>query len=136
MGDEPRMLNALVVEDEAIAAMAISHMIEDLGCRVVDVASRGEDCLEIAARTPLDFVVMDIRLKGKMSGLDAATELLRRYDVPIVFTSAYSTKELEDRTDLGSNNVHFISKPVTEAALQRIIERLREARLRPRPDSR
>ena len=126
MNDERRILDALVVEDEAIAAMAISHMVEDLGCRVVEVASRGEDSLAIAARTPLDFVVMDIRLKGEMTGLDAAKELLRRYDLPIVFTSAYSEDELKRGSDLGRNNIHFISKPVTEAALQRVIERLRK----------
>lgn len=128
MGGESQVLNALVVEDEAIAAMAISHMIEDLGCRVVEVANRGEDSLDIAARTALDFVVMDIRLKGDMSGLDAATELLRRYGVPVVFTSAYAATELQARADLDSDKVYFISKPVTEGALQRIVDHLRAAR--------
>lgn len=125
MNEDQATLNALVVEDEAIAAMAIAHMIEDLGCRVTGVTSRGEDSLEIAARTRLDFVVMDIRLKGSMSGLDAATELVKRYDLPIVFTSAYSGSELQHRSGLIGANIHFISKPVTEAALQHIIDHLK-----------
>lgn len=125
MNEQQATLNALVVEDEAIAAMAIAHMIEDLGCRVAGVTNRGEDSLEIAARTRLDFVVMDIRLKGSMSGLDAATELVKRYDLPIVLTSAYSRSELQHHNGLIGANIHFISKPVTEAALRHIIDHLR-----------
>ena len=126
MQPDRRALNVLVVEDEAISAMAISDMLEDAGCRVRGVVHSGEDSIAMAARTGLDFVVMDIRLKGEMNGIEAAARLRERFDLPIVFTSAYSADELKQRKAL-RERVHFLDKPVTEAALQDIVELLRAA---------
>lgn len=119
-----RTLAVLVVEDEAIAAMALSHMLEDLGCRVVGVASSADECLEITGETALDFVIMDVRLKGPVNGLELAERLRASSDLPIVFTSAYSAEELSGHAGL-TEKVHFVPKPVNDIALRRIVEDLR-----------
>jgi CheY-like chemotaxis protein len=104
--------------------MALSHLLEDLGCRVVGVASTAEECLEMAAETPLDFVVLDVRLIGPTNGLELAELLRASSDLPIVFTSAYSVEELSGHPGL-TGEIHFVPKPVNDTAMRRIVEGLR-----------
>lgn len=118
------MLKVLVVEDEAIAAMAIAMMLEELGCSIAAVAGSGEQALATAAQTAPDFIIMDIRLRGAMNGIETAMELRKSRRIPVVFTSAYSETALGDLGDL-QQEAHFIGKPVTEQALQQVVEQIR-----------
>ena len=120
-----RTLAVLIVEDEAIAAMALAHLLEDLGCHVAGVASTAEECLELAAESPLDFVVLDVRLRGPTNGLELAELLRASSDLPIVFTSAYSAEELSGHPGL-TGEIHFVPKPVNDTAMRRIVEGLRQ----------
>ena len=63
----------LIVEDEAISARAAGVMLERIGCTVTGVVDSGKDAIEAAARDRPDLVLMDIRLKGEMNGIEAAT---------------------------------------------------------------
>jgi len=109
-------LKALLVEDEAIPARAAAVMLARVGCEVVAIVDTGEKALEAAAREHPDLVLMDIRLKGSMDGIEAAALIRERFDIPIVFVSAYLAEELHDpRVELAGSL--YLNKPIDEEAL-------------------
>lgn len=83
-------IKILVVEDETIVAKDIQHMLEVLGYSVPAIVSTGEDSIIKASETSLDLVLMDIRLKGEMDGIEAAGQMRDRFRIPVVFLTAYA----------------------------------------------
>lgn len=116
---KPRIL---IVEDEIIVAMDIQQILEKLGYDVYAVVSSGEESIKKASRIKLDLVLMDIKLKGKINGLKAAQHLQKRFNLPVIYLSAYGddvTKESSQRT----KHFGFIHKPFQEKELRSIIEK-------------
>ena len=70
--------NILVVEDESIVAKDIQHSLKKLGYTVLGICNSGADAIKLASETKPDLVLMDIMLKGDMSGIEAATEMVFR----------------------------------------------------------
>ena len=62
----------LIVEDESIVALDLKHRLMELGYVVTAVTNSGEKAIQQAAETRPDLVLMDIRLNGKMDGIEAA----------------------------------------------------------------
>ena len=86
----------LIVEDEESIALDIWEMLEQLGYQVAGVADSGEKALKIVAETGPDLVLMDIQLKGGMDGVETAREILRHFDIPVVYvTGSADTKTLQ-----------------------------------------
>jgi PAS domain S-box-containing protein len=92
MTEEQRTTPAriLVVEDEAIVAMSIKDRLMELGYEVADIVSSGEDAIRAARQLMPDLILMDIVLKGKMDGVEAAGEIRRSLEIPVVYLTAYS----------------------------------------------
>ena len=65
-------MNILVVEDESIVAKDIQVCLRKLGYEVISTCSSGEDAIDKALEMKPDLIMMDIMLKGDMSGIDAA----------------------------------------------------------------
>src|ERR1035437_8596123 len=80
----------LIVEDEFIVANYIEARLLDLGYSVAGKADSGTAAIEIAGTLSPDLVLMDIRLQGSMDGITAATEIRRRFKLPVVFLPAYA----------------------------------------------
>ncbi len=111
----------LVVEDEHIVAMGIKKMLKSLGYQVTGIASTGEDAINKAESTFPDLVLMDIMLKGDLDGIEAAGEIIKRFDLPVVYLSAYSDSKLLDRAkQTGPSG--YIVKPFEEKDLHSSIE--------------
>lgn len=110
----------LIAEDEAIAAMALRIMLESRGCTVVGVAARGQEAIDLACTSNPDLVLMDIRLKGGMSGFEAARAIQACRDIPVIFTTAYSVDELHANLDSEGRHL-YLTKPVNEDQLARAI---------------
>ncbi len=87
----------LLVEDQAIIAMAEAEMLGRHGYDVV-IAHSGEDAIRVFSETPrVDLVLMDINLGSGMDGTATAERLLAERDLPIVFLSAYSDRTTVQR---------------------------------------
>lgn len=87
-GEEP--LRVLLVEDNLRLQEAMVVGLEATGAvHVVGTATRGEDAVESClAQGPVDVILMDVSLAGKMNGIEAATAIRREYPrQPIVFYS-------------------------------------------------
>ena len=111
----------LIVEDEAIIAMEIEANLKQLGYDVVAVTDTGEDAIEKAGSCRPDIVLMDIRLKGQLDGIEASFIIKSKYGVPIVFLTAYLDENRLKRAKLAIP-FGYILKPVQERDLKVTIE--------------
>ncbi|MHC1754266.1 MAG: response regulator [Methanosarcina sp.] len=111
----------LIVEDEHIVAMGIKRMLKGLGYTVTGVASSGEDAISKAESTFPDLVLMDIMLKGELDGVEAAKEIKERFDVPVVYLTAYSDSSILERVKK-TGPFGYIVKPFDEKDLHSNIE--------------
>ncbi len=81
----------LLVEDEAVIALARRKLLEKHGYRV-EHAPNGEAAI-LAARNRFDLVLMDIELGSGMRGTEAAARIAQDRDIPIVFLSSQASPE-------------------------------------------
>jgi len=113
-------VKVLIVEDEGIIALDIGIMVAKLGHSVSGVVYSGEESVREAGKIRPDVVLMDIRLKGKIDGLQAARMIGVRYHIPIVFVTAFS-----DPVTLGrawaTKPLAFLQKPFDERELESIL---------------
>jgi two-component system cell cycle sensor histidine kinase/response regulator CckA len=111
----------LVVEDEVIVAKDLQNELKSLGYDVPFIASSGEEAIEKAAATRPNLVLMDIRLKGQMDGVDAAHELRRRLNIPVVFLTAYADESTLQRAKV-AEPYGYLLKPFERRELRISIE--------------
>jgi CheY-like chemotaxis protein len=114
-------LRALIVEDEILIAEELRERLSRLGFSVIAAVDSAEEGIAIATRERPDLVLMDIRLKGKKDGVQAAEEIRQQVDVPIVYLTAYSDQRTVDRAKMTEHD-GFILKPFQRRELQSTIE--------------
>jgi PAS domain S-box-containing protein len=84
----------LIVEDESIVALDLKLQLQDLGYDVVGIAASGEEALRLAASKQPDLVLMDVRLQGDMSGIEAAARLRQTAaPPPLIYLTSHSDGE-------------------------------------------
>jgi PAS domain S-box-containing protein len=89
----------LLVDDEAIIAMAEKTALEKYGY-VVMIANTGEEAVTAIEKTPaIDLILMDINLGAGMDGTEAAALILRQRDLPVVFLSSHMEPEIVEKTE-------------------------------------
>jgi len=113
VGDHP--LRILVVEDEALIAMDIELMVEELGGQSIGVVRTGAGAIAEAERLRPDVILMDIQLADEIDGVQAAERIRAKSGTPIVFVSANSDRDMQRR--IAALDASFVSKPVVGAYL-------------------
>ncbi|NJB69364.1 PAS domain S-box-containing protein/putative nucleotidyltransferase with HDIG domain [Desulfobaculum xiamenense] len=111
----------LVVEDESIVSLDIRHRLKALGYEAAALVSSGEDAVRMAGESAPDLVLMDIHLAGAMDGVQAAEEIRHRFDVPVVYLTAYADHETLQRVKV-TEPFGYILKPFEDRELQSAIE--------------
>ena len=111
----------LVVEDENIVALEIQSRLEGLGYVVLAIASSGEEAIQKAEETNPDLVLMDIKLKGDMDGIETAEEIRTRFNLPVVYLTAYAEENTLQRAKITAP-YGYILKPFEERELHANIE--------------
>ena len=111
----------LIVEDEAIIAMEIESQLQGLGYEVISIVDTGEKAIKKAGEDNPDLILMDIRIKGEMDGIQTAAIIREQFDIPVVFSTAYLD---EERIELAKLTMPFgyVLKPVQERDLKVTIE--------------
>ncbi len=109
-------INILVVEDESIVRKDIERSLEKLGYNVVGHADNGEKALEIARLTKPDLALMDIQIKGAMSGIDTAEAIKQEMDIPVIYLTAYADEPTLNKAKLTEPH-GYILKPFKEIDL-------------------
>lgn len=111
----------LIVEDEAIVAMDIQARLEQRGYAIAGMAATGEDAIRLAAQARPDLVLMDIRLRGEMDGITAASQIRERFRLPVIFLTAHAEETTLQRAKV-AEPFGYILKPFEERELHTLIE--------------
>ena len=111
----------MVVEDEAIVAEDIQTRLTSLRYAVSAVVSSGDEAIAKAGETRPDLVLMNIRLKEDMDGIEAAEEIRARFDIPVVYLTAYADEDTLQRAKI-TEPCGYIIKPFQERELHIAIE--------------
>ena len=80
----------LIVEDERLVAEELRERLQRLGFTIVAVDSTAEKAITHAENFRPSLVLMDIRLQGSQDGIAAADVIRQRFDIPVVYLTAYS----------------------------------------------
>ncbi|AFY31511.1 ATP-binding protein [Calothrix sp. PCC 7507] len=111
----------LVVEDERIIAFDIKNCLEKSGYTVPAIAAYGEQAIAKAGEFHPDLVLIDVMLKGNMSGIEAAAEISSRFNIPIIYLTAYSDASNLQKAKI-TQPLGYILKPFVETQLITTIE--------------
>jgi chemotaxis response regulator CheB len=110
----------LIVEDEAAQAIDLEQQVRSLGYDVVACVSTGEEALRAARELP-DVALVDIRLGGKLDGIETAGILTSRFKIGVIYTTAHDDAETIRRLKrtLPSG---YLGKPIRSQDLHGAIE--------------
>jgi two-component sensor histidine kinase/AmiR/NasT family two-component response regulator len=111
----------LVVEDDKIISMEIKDRLQTLGYEVPAVVFSGEEAIEKARIILPDLVLMDIRLQGKIDGIEAAENIKAECDIPVIYLTAYTDEATLQRAKV-TEPYGYIVKPLEERELHSAIE--------------
>jgi signal transduction histidine kinase len=101
----------LIVEDESITALDIEDILSSLGYLVIGIVESGAEAIAAAERKQPDLILMDINLKGQMDGVEAAREIQSRFQIPVVYLTAFGDEVTLQRTAL-TEPYGYILKPI------------------------
>ena len=110
-----------VVEDESIVSLEIQSRIKHLGYIVSGTAASGDEAIRKVIDLKPDLILMDIRIKGEIDGIETAAEIKKIYDVPIIFLTAYADPVTIQRAKI-TDPFGYIIKPFEERELHISIE--------------
>jgi DNA-binding NtrC family response regulator len=124
--------SVLIVEDDKIISLDLKFILDKAGYYVIDTVSSFEEALASAREKLPEIIIMDIILRGKGNGIDAALRIKQRYNIPIIFLSALSKDELPLSVEEYEDSYNFLVKPLNEEELLDTIRRIEKYELRKR----
>jgi PAS domain S-box-containing protein len=113
--------NILIVEDDFVIAKVLAESLQELGYQVAGIVSTGEEAVERSAKLHPDLVLMDIRLKGEMDGIEAGEAISGDLHIPIVYLTAYSDERTVERAKI-TEPYGYLIKPFTDTELKTTLE--------------
>jgi DNA-directed RNA polymerase specialized sigma24 family protein len=110
--------DVLIIEDEPIVALDLARLVGELGHRVVGMAATQTEAAALARDLSLGLVLADVRLADGSSGLDAPSDILADFDIPVIFITAFPERLL---TGEGEEPTFLITKPFREEAVKALV---------------
>jgi DNA-binding LytR/AlgR family response regulator len=114
-------INVLVIEDESIVSKDIQYSLKKLGYNVIGAAPTGEKAVELAEELRPDIILMDIMLKGKITGIEASAQIKEKLNIPVIFLTAYADENTLAKAKV-TEPYAYIIKPFKEIDLHTSIE--------------
>lgn len=120
--NEPRKIPRIIlVEDEIIVAMDVQQRLELLGYMVVAHATNGEEALIFSGSMNPDVILMDVKIRGRMDGIETAAKIRETLDVPIIYLTAFSDEATLKRASV-TEAYGYLIKPFEDRELHATIE--------------
>lgn len=114
----PMMLTRIfIVEDEPILALDIKETLQEAGYAIVGISSNAEEALQFCRTLNPQLVLMDIKLEGTMTGIDAAQRINSELDIPVVFLTSYVDKATLDNAYKASPYGYLLKPYRTETLI-------------------
>jgi len=117
----PPRASILVAEDEHLVAEGIRHNLNELGYTVLAVVPSGEEAVQRAREMTPDLVLMDIRLRGKLDGIEAAKQIRASLGIPLIYLTSYADDETLERAKI-TEPFGYVLKPFQTRELHSAIE--------------
>ncbi len=111
----------LVVEDTVFYARLINDALQKFGYNVSAVVPTGEEAISKAKELNPDLVLMDIVLQGEIDGIEAAANIRRDVDIPVIYLTAFPDVKILERAKI-TEPFGFLIKPFNEKELHTSIE--------------
>ena len=105
------MANIIIVEDEAIVAMESKMNLSGAGHQILAIVSTAEAAILAFKESTPDLMLMDIKLKGELDGVDAMQEIRKQSNVPVIFLTGNSDSKTKSRVGNISNS-RYMQKPI------------------------
>lgn len=115
-----QQISILIVEDNLSYALEVQMMLEELGYLVLGHTETGEQALKIAKAQKPDVMILDIDLKGKLSGTDVGKQV-KSLDIPVIYLTSHLT-EAHYNEAKASHLTAFLEKPVRKFTLNAAVE--------------
>jgi CheY-like chemotaxis protein len=119
-------MKIVITEDERIIALGLSSVLKRMGHDVRELCPSGEHCIRSVEKERPDVVFMDIRMDGGMDGIETAAVLRDRYQVPVIFTTAFDDARTRERA-AAVMPAAFLTKPVGSDAIRNVLAAIRRA---------
>jgi CheY-like chemotaxis protein len=104
-----------------IISLVIENMVKELGHEVVGKATSGDEAINLASEHKPDLVLMDIRLKGEMDGIEAVTIIKNKIETAVIYLTGNSDRVNYDRAR-ETEFIDLITKPFTISDLTKSLE--------------
>ncbi|ULA60373.1 MAG: Putative Response regulator [Nitrospira sp.] len=111
----------LIVDDEVVVAEDIRRQLRSLGYIVVGVVASGSEAVDLAGEHRPDLILMDIKLKGPLDGIDAARTIQARYGTPVIYLTAFSDEDTLERAR-HTLPLAYLIKPFVSSDLRAALE--------------
>ncbi len=111
----------LIVEDEGLTAIELKNKLKNRGYKVPSMASSGEEAIQKAIALKPDLILMDIILNGKINGIEAAKEIKKTLDIPIIYITAFGDEKTLQSAKI-TEPYAYILKPFDEKEVRYAIE--------------
>jgi len=111
----------LVVEDETLIALSIKKELQILGYHVTGVVSSSTAAFKSLEKELADLVLMDIKLKGGIDGIETGKKIRELYNLPFVYITAHTDTETLERAKR-SEPYGYVVKPIEQRDLYSVIE--------------
>ena len=111
----------LIAEDDGAVALTTKKLVERMGFSVCAIVPSGEEVIDKAKEHKPDLVLMDIILKGKMDGVEAADKIRSELHIPIVYVTAYADEKVLERAKI-TEPCGYVLKPFGERELKTAVE--------------
>ena len=108
----------LIIEDEPIIGLDLTRVARELGHTVVGVAATRDEAVAMAGEFQPGLVLADVRLADGSSGMDAAADILKSFDIPVIFITAFPEHLL---TGERAEPAFLITKPFREDTVKALI---------------
>ena len=118
----------MVVEDEWVVSEQLCRSLEDLGYTISSTASAGDEAIRKVEADSPDLILMDIVLKGKMDGIEAADRINSQFNIPVIYLTAYTNQEYIVRAKQ-TKPFSYLVKPFNQKELYANIEMALHRRL-------
>lgn len=102
----------LIVEDQAVSSMTIEENLISLGYIVSDIVDMAENVIQSIEKNLPDLILMDVYLKGKMTGVEIAEIVFEKFNIPIIYLTATDNSSAF-RNSENTQMFKFITKPFT-----------------------
>jgi len=103
--------NVLIIEDEPLIALQIEEIVTSLGHSVVGTAATHAQAVALFDAHRPDLILADIQLADGSSGIDAVNEILGKFEVPVIFITAFPERLL---TGERPEPTYLVTKPFSD----------------------